>query len=234
MKDETKKKWWLVYSIILIIILIGITYAWFVQNSSMTTLLSIEKPDTITISDVDGADMTELDLDYREGTNDKKDSDGTIHILRPLCIKSTSPIHQLEIVHTTNLASLDFNIYPATKDGDSYTFDSATKVSGNYVNEESANSKTARKEVLDNYKNLVDIADTHAYPLYWLAVNCATEDKLQSGWQKVTSYPNTEFDVSTKSEKIFYYTYYYLEISWKETTKETDLFYIMAQNIAAE
>ncbi|MDY2627813.1 MAG: hypothetical protein SOW08_05775 [Lachnospiraceae bacterium] len=231
MKNRFKMRWLLGYSIALIALLIGITYAWFVQNASMTTLLALEKPDTITISDVDGSDMTELDLDYRENTNDRKDPDGTIHILRPLCIKSTSPIHQLEIVHTTNLSSLTFNIYPAAKRDNKYTYSENIKVSGEYVNESSPGSGSATEEVLENYSDKNDVKNTHAYPLYWLAVNCAVQEKWQSGWTKVTSDTKTEFDVATKTEKIFYYTYYYLEISWKEETKETDLFYIMAQNI---
>ena len=229
MKDGTKRKWWLAYSIILIIILIGITYAWFVQNSSMTTLLSIEKPDTITISDIDGTDMTELDLDYREGI-DKKYSDGTIHIYRPLCIKSTSESHQLEIVHTTNLVSLNFKIYPIKKEDKFDKENPGTPLLGSYVNSLQDPEKTAEPDVLQNYSSS-DSIDPHAYPLYWLAQICSKQSKSDD-WRVVFPTEQEEFDVATKKEKTFYYTYYYLEISWKEDTKETDLFYIMARNIA--
>lgn len=233
MKSKFKRRWILLSSIILLVILVGGSYAWFMQNAAMTTLLAIAKPDTITISDPDGSDMTELDLDYREGTGDTKDEDGTIHIFRPLCIKSTSPVHQMEIVHTTNLQSLKFNIYPATKNDKndtSFTFDKNVFISGKYVNQNASGS--ANEEILENYVSTGDVADTHAYPLYWIAVNCAIKNSCKNGWQEVTSYPKEEFDVVTKTEKTFYYTYYYLEISWKETTKETDLFYIMARNIS--
>lgn len=234
--NKKRKQWLLFSSFVLLLTAIGIAYAWFMQNASMTTLLAIQPPDTITISDADGTDMTELDLDYRENSDDWKDSEGRIHILRPLCIKSTSPIHQLEIVHTTNLKSLKFKIYPATKEGDSFIFNKEKSISGKYENETSQDSGEAKEETLENYADIADVANSHAYPLYWLAVNCAYKadvgDKWQSGWQEVTSYVQKEFDVATKMEKDFYYTYYYLEISWQETTKETDLFYIMARNIA--
>lgn len=229
---RTRTKWLLFSTVAALFAVIGVTYAWFMQNASMTTLLAIQPPDTITISDADGSDMTELDLDFREDTNDTKEADGTIHILRPLCIKSTSPIHQLEIVHTTNLASLNFKIYPAEKSGNSFTFDKSKWIPGEYVNGISVDSRLAKEETLENYTSTDDVKDTHAYPLYWLAVNCAIQENWKTNWQKVISYPQTEFDVATKTEKTFYYTYYYLEISWKETTKETDLFYIMAQNVA--
>lgn len=233
--DKRRKKWLLFSSVVLLLAAIGIAYAWFMQNASMTTLLEIQPPDTITISEADGSEMTELDLDYREGI-DKKDADGTIHIFRPVCIKSTSPIHQLELVHTTNLGSLGFHIYPATKSGDSFKYSPDNKVPGDYINENSEGSKTANAETLQNYTSTGDVANTHAYPLYWLASKCAYRAKIQEEWQgewqEVISYPKEEFDVVTKTEKTFYYTYYYLEISWQETTKETDLFYIMARNIA--
>ena len=62
MKEKVKIKWLLMSAIVLLVSLTGITYAWFRQDAAMTTLLSIEKPDTITITDADGSEMTELNL----------------------------------------------------------------------------------------------------------------------------------------------------------------------------
>ena len=230
---KIRRIWLLVSAAAALLAIIGITYAWFMQNASMSTLLKILPPDTITIipiSEKDGSEMVELDLDFHENSNDYKDKDGTIHILRPLCIKSTSPIHRLEIVHTTNLKNLKFQIFPATKSEQGFSYDPRNPLSGSYKNRDT--SGLAKQEILENYTSTEEVADPHAYPLYWLAVNCAIEEKWQEGWQKVTSETQPGFDPVTKTEKEFYYTYYYLEISWLETTKETDLFYIMAQNVA--
>lgn len=233
---KKKEMKWLLFSTILVLLAtVGITYAWFMQDASMTTLLKILPPDTITIipiSEVDGSEMTELDLDFHDNNMDRKDADGTIHIFRPVCIKSTSPIHRLEIVHTTNLSQLTFRIYPATKGEQGMIYDPSVFVSGEYKNQDPDNTSLAKKELLENYQNTADVADVHAYPLYWLAVNCAIEEKWQEGWQKVVSETQKGLDPVTKTEKDFYNTYYYIEISWKEDTKETDLFYVMAQNIA--
>ena len=228
MKEKVKIKWLLVSAIVLLASLTGITYAWFRQDAAMTTLLSIEKPDTITITDADGSEMTELNLDYREG-NDKRDSDGTIHIFRPVCIKSTNENHQLEIVHTTNLSSLEFRIYPVEPNT---VFDSdhpGIPLNGSYANSKDGAEKMAKEETLQNYSG-TDVINAYAYPLYWLAQVCSNNNI--EGYRQVFSEERTEFDVLTKSYKTFYYTYYYLEISWKETTKETDLFYVMARNVS--
>ena len=198
---------------------VGLTYAWMAQRASMTTLLTIQPPDTITIIPTtdDGKELTALDLDFHENSDDTKVDDGTIHIYRPVCIKSTELKHRLEIVHTTNLNNLNFKIYPATKTTGEIQ-QSGSALSGEYKNkDETQTAKLAKEEVLENYKAPEDVADRHAYPLYWIALDCQAD----------TTNPETGADGKT-----YYNTYYILEISWNETTKETDLFYIMAQNVA--
>ena len=215
--------------LITLLITAGLTYAWMSQRAAMTTLLSIEPPDTITIipTTENGVALKELVLDYNEDT-DRKEEDGTIHIYRPVCIRSTEPVHQLEIVHTTNLNDLDFHIYPAVKTDNGFSYKLANPLFGEYMNQDT--NELAKQEKLDNYQT-EDIqnkrVEAHAFPLYWIGVNCAIETKPQSGWQKVNSEIETGPD-----HKTYYNTYYILEISWKETSKETDLFYIMAQNVA--
>ncbi len=233
MKNK-RSKLLIILIIAVIILAAGITYAWFIHNSAMSTLYEIMPPDEITIipvSEKDGSELQSLELEFKEDSNDRKDVDGTIHIYRPICVKSTNPAHRLEIVHTTNLKNLNFRIFPAMKTESGYVYSSGEPLPGGYKNQD-PDTLLAKEQTLDNYESTADVADVHAYPLYWIAVSCATKDHLETGWKEVTSYIDTEFDPATKTEKEFYYTYYYLEISWNEETKETDLFYIMAQNIA--
>ena len=90
---------WLLFSIFAVLLMgAGLSYAWFSHNIGLTTLMEIQPPDTIKIIPIsakNGAEMTELDLDFNEEYGDTKDQDGTIHIRRPVCIKSTMPVHQL-------------------------------------------------------------------------------------------------------------------------------------------
>lgn len=238
----SRRIWLLTAAIAVLLTGVGISYAWFAQNAAMATLMEILPPDSITIipiSEKDGAGMNELDLDFREDM-DTKDEDGTIHIRRPVCIKSTSPIHRLEVVHTTNLNRLNFKIYPAVKSqagaNIKFTYDQSKPISGKYKNQDSSNTseRWAKQEVLNNYENASDVADVHAYPLYWLADNSAMTGHVQVGWNEVTSEVTTEYDPVKKADQTYYFTYYYLEISWLEDTKETDLLYVMAQNVAVE
>lgn len=215
----------------------GVSYAWFAQHASMVTLLDILPPDTITIIPVDRDNkdlvLDELELEFHENTADTTDTEGRITIYRPVCVKSTSPSHKLEIVHTTNLNELSFGIYLAEVSEKSIAFSmqdgNRIPLVGEYKNEWAEHPKRAEQENLDNYKD-EDTVEAHAYPLYWLQTgfsSSAAEDAT-----RVTSYTKTEFNPASGKDEVFYYTYYYLEISWKEDTKQTDLFYIMAYNVA--
>lgn len=226
----------------------GVSYAWFAQNASMATLLDILPPDTITIIPVDRTDknnvLDELELEFHESTDVKypdTDIDGKITIYRPVCVKSTNPSHKLEIVHTTNLNDLTFRIYLAEVSGNSIQFsedpqkdenDRRILLAGNYENAQTNQPKLAKNETLENYEP-GDQVEAHAYPLYWLQTDFSSCDTpLPKDAIEVTSYTKEEFNSVSGRDEPFYYTYYYLEISWEEETKQTDLFYIMAHNVA--
>ena len=222
-----------------LIVSVGISYAWFSQRAALSTLMNITPPDSINIVpiDSDGGDAVVLDLDFNEAFGDEKDDEtGNVTIRRPVYIYSSSPVHQLEIVHTTNLNELKFAIYPATKEADgSFVYDKSNPLSGQYKNQNDSSS-LAEQEKLNNYKD-GDSVEVHAYPLYWLADNSGDKDfVIDSDKDKikieVSSDREKKYDPAKQVDKFYYKTYYYLEISWQEDSKETDLFYIMAQNIA--
>lgn len=230
-------------ALLMVLLTAGVSYAWLArQEASMDTLLEIVPPDTIIIIPVtDGGEpMTELDLDYREDSEDYKDDEGSIHILRPVCVKSTNPAHRLEVVRTTNLENLSFNIYPAPWNDETGSFvlpevNSREKLSGTYLNQKGDTEPklAAQENTLNNNYEKSDQVEAHAYPLYWLATKiCKNNAETNDEYQGVTSKVCEEDDPHTGEKKDFYYTYYYLEISWKEETKQTDLFYILAQNVA--
>lgn len=236
-----KKMYLLIVAITSIaIVIVTVSYAWYYQHAALATLMDIVPPDSINIVpiDIDGKDVAMLDLDFNEKYGDiKNDETGTVTIRRPVYIYSSSPVHQLEVVHTTNLNKLSFKIYPATKnENGSFTYNTGISLSGEYINKNEINPSLADPASLHNYKD-GDHVEEHAYPLYWLAVNSGHKDFVDKAdkdkiVQEVSSKRETKFDPAKQVNKTYYTTYYYLEISWQENSKDTDLFYIMAQNIA--
>ena len=237
MNKTNKKHSFAVVAVVMIITAVGISLAWFYQHAAMSTLMNIVPPDSISIVPVDGDgnDSSMLDLDFKEG--DIKGEDGTITIRRPIYVYSTSPVHQLEIVHTTNMNELSFAVYPATinADGKTFTYDGNHCLSGEYKNQDD-NTSLAVQDKLNNYKKDDNVeVEAHAYPLYWLAGNSGDKTYVADSYitNEVTSIKEPpKFDPAKQVYKTYYKTYYMVEISWKEDSKETDLFYVMAQNCA--
>lgn len=202
------------------IVAIGITGAWLVNRANIATLLSISEPSTISVKGPNGEDMAQLDLSY---TDADKDANGKVTIERVISVVSDKPEHKIEIAHTTNLKGLTFDVYKATnvekdKTTGAYTYNynkDSDEISGKYLNLDE-NKSTGDYRYADNTKHGLNYSDyqnvqSHAEPLYWLETNPTTVDN--------------------KNADDLYLQNYVLVISWTESTKETDLFYILAKNI---
>ena len=227
-KSVNKKK--LYYSIaafaVVIVLIVGFSFAWFFNQTDMATLMPIKGPSDITILGPNGSELTSLDLNYTSA--DKNGS--TVTVQRVICVQSAAEQFKLEIVHTTNLKGLTFKLYPVSADGaesvtdsvtDSgytYKFDKTSPIAGKYINLNNTQSdykyadKNKHTENYGNYENV----QTHAEPLYWLTDSPQNADKAEANQVKIDGVVN-------------YRTYYVCEVTWTETTKETDIFYILAK-----
>lgn len=233
-KDNTKKiilVRFIVSTVVVLALLLAISYAWFTDEADMATLIEVNSPSQVSVLGPHGQDMESIDMSY---TDSDKNGD-RVTIRRVISVSNSADSHQLEIAHTTNLRNLTFTLYKATElgkaDSDTgtetrdantvvdkgykYTYSNADKINGSYINlkDTSGNYKFA-----DETKHSVNFdtnnVQAHAEPIYWLSSGDLTSD-ANNGNENV------------KSKNL---TYYVVEISWDETTKETDIFYIFAQN----
>ncbi len=235
-KISNKKK--LCYSIAALLVVValiaGLSYAWFYNQTDMATLMAIKPPSTISIRGPGGSEMTSLDLNYADGD---KDANNKVTVKRVICVQSEVSVtgYKLEIVHTTNLKGLTFSLYPVSKAGNdtvtdsdekgtsyTYKYDSKDKLSGKYLNlksssESSYNYATNGKHQ-QNYGSYTKV-QAHAEPLYWLA-----DGKNTDG-----TFSPDETNQATIDGTTYNRTYYVCEVSWTETTKETDIFYILVK-----
>lgn len=211
--------------VVVLVLLAGLIYAWFFNQSDMETLLAIKSPSDISILGPNGEEMSSIDLNYTESDR----SGDTVTVRRVFCVQTEADTHRLEIAHTTNLKGLTFQLYKVSSDGtetvtdggDTYRYD-ATPIKGEYINAGSNGNDTANykyatgKYHQNNYDSTKeDQVQIHAEPVYWLANGNLTTEKTES---------------ITDGNKTYYRTYYVCEVSWTETTKETDVFYILAEN----
>lgn len=223
--DKKKLRYTLMSVVLIAALIAGLTYAWFFNQSNMATLLAIKSPSDIFILGPDGSEMSSIDLDY--SPDDKVGN--TVTVRRVFCVENAEAAHRLEIVHTTNMKGLEFKLYKVSADGaESVTEDgilykyNKTPLNGSYINRQPTSENNDYKYANDSYhdKNYAtydkDKVQTHAEPIYWLADGDLTSDISAD---------------TTVNGKDFHRTYYVCEVSWTETTKETDVFYILAENV---
>ena len=201
------------------IVVVGITGALLVNRANIATLLTVSKPSTIAVKGPNGEEMAQLDLSY---TDADKDKNGKVTIRRVISVVSDQSEHKIEIAHTTNLKGLNFEVHMATdvtKDSTTgqYAYTISKQISGEYLNRDKDKSKNGYNYA-DSSKHSFNYSDyknvqSHAEPLYWLETS-ATE-------------------VTAKNTDGLFLQNYVITISWIETgsTKETDLFYVLAKNI---
>lgn len=218
--------------LIVAILLIGFTYAWFINRNDMATLMQIREPSDISILGPDGNPLESLDLSYQPG--DK--TENTVTIRKVFCVQSQTN-YKLEIAHTTNLKGLTFTLYPAKKTdtnstvtdkGIGFTYDSA-EIEGSYINLDNDQTNNDYKYANTNQhaKNYSEYnkVQMHAEPAYWLASGIQTVPNENDA-------STTGTEMVTIDKKTYYRNYYVCEITWTETEKETDIFYILAQSAA--
>lgn len=245
-KNDKRKKVTIISIIVAgLLVMIGITFAWFYQHQKAASLTQIAPPGEIIISGVHGSKLDQIDLSYNSG-----DIDGnTVTVRNVICIDSASKNIKLKLAHTTNVENLSLRIYPATegtsqpvsgnyvKGSDSgidyyYTFDPktgyTTKQLGTVgdamklmtcLNADENNSELAKKNGVyheNTYGANEKRVQNQAEPLYW-----KSNDAYSLPLDSTTDNPNEHI-------KYKYYGYFVLEASWKEQNKETDIVYVTA------
>lgn len=209
--------------------IISFTYAWFAHNEKIATLMEITPSDNITILGPNAKELERLDLSYTSADVTETDIDGiktkTVTLNRIICVQSTARKHRLEIVHTTNMKNLTFELHHVTntngstvtdglKSGNSMTVDyDPAAISGSYINlnrTEDSHKYADGTQHQQNY-GTYDQVQIHAEPVYWLMDEAYVVPENQDPVDHL------------------YHTYYVLTISWTEDAKETDVFYILAK-----
>ena len=212
-----------IVALVVLLLVLGLSRAWFVNQNNITTLMQVTEPSSIAIRGPHGEALSALNMSY---TDDDKHGD-TVTIRRVVSVSSNEEKHKLEIVHTTNLKGLTFKVYAAQENAAgsnsvnagnyTYTYNADNPIAGKYINE---GSSTADYEYASDSKHAFNFdqygnVQAHAEPIYWLA------DGEQNGILR---------DTDNDSVASMYLNYYVIEISWTETTKETDIFYLLVKN----
>ncbi len=244
--NNRRKKVAIISSIVAgLLIIIGITFAWFYQHQKAVSLTQIAPPGKIIISGVHGSELDQIDLSYNSGDVDEN---GKVTVRNVICVDSEAKDVLLKLAHTTNVENLSLRIYPAkevdsqpentveyVKGSDSgkdyyYIFDSQT----GYTTKEPAGNKMELMTCLNADANDKELAKKEGD--YHNKTYGANETRVQKQaeplyWTSKSKYTLPLDSKRNENEHIKYahYGYFVLEASWTEKEKETDIVYVTAE-----
>ena len=112
MKNKKLKQRVLVSVLIVLLILgiIGASFAWLFYWNRLNTISVLQIPSKISISGANRSEMQKISL---EMTSDDTQVDGRVTIRRVFCIESTDDF-LLEVAHTTNIPNMEIEIFPVS------------------------------------------------------------------------------------------------------------------------
>lgn len=214
---EEKRKPKIIYIVLLLCLLgvaAGLTYAWFRQSYSLSTVAKIKASIRLDLAAGNGEDVSRFQIGTVDTTGEGVTSKDYVIAVKKDKSKDKSANYILQIGHTTNIP-FTYTLYKATEDNsgtviyvgaDNITHKykkSDTEIKGKYLNKRSddkilANSTgTYHEQTYESYSKIQENAE----PLYWQST-----DTLGSGTDLVD--------------------YYILTVSWKkrgsEQTKSDD------------
>lgn len=112
-----------------IILIIGLSLMWFVNNKALSTVGKIQQPAQLKVLGPNQSAIEQIDISYSEAMKDKIDSDndGTATINRGFCVQSNGQEFELQVANTTNISGLEIHIY---KVADANAFASDATIAG--------------------------------------------------------------------------------------------------------
>ena len=183
------------------VLFVGLTYTWFVGNQSASTVAKIAKPSNLQILGPNSTAIEQLDLSY-DASNI---NDDTVTVRRGFVVESDREAFELQVANTTNISGISVKVYRVNTTGssDGVAVDSSTTwYKGDEVTFENFSDPDG-SQTFGDYKSV----QPNAIPQY--------------------RYHDFSTDDFAEGETFINFI---IEVSWKETVKETDIVYLIAKN----
>lgn len=220
-----------------IILLIGLSLSWFVNNKSLSTVGKIQTPAELKIFGPNQSPTTTLEVSYDETRGDVKNADGTVSIRRAFCVKSSpkkgdtgGQRFELQVANTTNIKGLKINVYKVKRNAGKpdvigldgfnqpYAWAKDGKAIGFTLINASQDSQVANvlgspDKTYDNYKTVQE----NARPIY-----------------RYHDFKEDELDYDSAKGRPSDATNFIVECTWDpsgDNAKETDMVYLIARSL---
>lgn len=215
-----------------IVLLVGLSLTWFVENRALSTIGKVEGPIMLKIKGPNQTAMEQMDLTY-DADKDTISDDGTVTRLRAFCVESQGKGFELQIANTTNITGLTINVYRATdvtsapgespdvvgRDGLTQYY--AWKKNGGSINGFQTINEDGTSGIATSDKS----AENYAASTFGEYGNVQKNARPLYRWKRIDG---SDLDDTSATGA----TKYIIECTWPKAanTKETDVIYIIARN----
>lgn len=217
-----------------LLVVLGLTLGWFVDANRGSTVGKIKEPAELKVLGPNATAAEQIDLSYNPEYGDTK-TGSTVTLMRPFCVQTGGDGFELQLANTTNITGLTIELYKAedaglgdtvdvsgTAGGKSYSWKATGEnllTSFEYINKANDDLATVPAEgasdpTFKGYQNV----QRNARPLYRSKV--FNKDELNA----------KTLDNSTGNDTLNFI----IKLSWDESTKETDVIYLIARNTSGE
>lgn len=212
-----------------LLVLLGLTLGWFVDANRGSTVGKVKEPAELKVLGPNATAAEQIDLSYNPKYGDTK-TDNTVTLKRPFCVQTGGDGFELQLANTTNIRGLTIELYKAedavgdtvdvsgTAGGKSYSWKATGEnllTSFEYINKANDDLATepgvgASDPTFKDYQNV----QRNARPLYRYKV-------FDKGELNAKTLDNSTGDDTLN---------FIIKLSWDESTKETDVIYLIARN----
>ena len=217
-----------------LLVLLGLTLGWFIDDNRGSTVGKIKEPAELKVLGPNATATEQIDLSYNPEYGDTK-TGNTVTLMRPFCVQTGGDGFELQLANTTNITGLTIELYKAentpalqmpdvngTADGESYSWNATGEnllTSFEYINKENDGLATepvpgASDPTFKDYQNV----QRNARPLYRHKKFGKSELNAKT------------LDGSTGNDTLNFI----IKLSWDESTKETDVIYLIARNTSGK
>lgn len=222
-----------------IMLIIGLSLSWFVNNKALSTIGKVEGPATLKIKGPNQTAMEQMDLTFdadKDTTTEDASKKEIVTRKRAFCVESQGKGFELQIANTTNIQDLDIKIYRAMNVTDGTEQEKAT---ADVVGRDGLNNYYAWKKgdevtgfAFINKDDSAGIATSDKNATNYDSQTFGTDDNVQKNARTLYRYKTIGEDELDEPKSETSATKYIIECSWpKEANiKETDVVYIIARS----
>lgn len=217
-----------------LLVVLGLTLGWFVDANRGSTVGKIKEPAELKVLGPNATAAEQIDLSYNPEYGDTK-TGSTVTLMRPFCVQTGGDGFELQLANTTNITGLTIELYKAENTPAFQTPDVSGTAGGRTYS-----WKTTGADLLKDFMPINDAGDGLA-----TVPAEGASDPTFKGYQNVqrNARPLYRFKVFNKDElnaKTLDNSTgndtlnFIIKLSWDESTKETDVIYLIARNTSGE